>query len=141
MFFPGMEGCGGCGYCASLAARHHNQVNFHQNQSIPVQNMVKARYRRQAAAVGDGGGDGLDAVVDGHFSCGRGRGSWLVVLAGCCALRASPSGSTQRGTAPRPLAPTFPATLRRHRRRPFAVNVRIPLDLQSPIACLQKPTV
>eukprot|EP01044_Picomonas_judraskeda_P013821 COSAG03_NODE_2130_length_3093_cov_2.846693_4_plen_58_part_01 len=25
---------------------------------------------------------------------------------------------------------TFPATLRRHRRRPFAVNVRIPLDLQ-----------
>ena len=73
VFFPGMEGCGGCGYCASLAARHHNQVSFHQNQSIPVQNMVKARYRRQAAAVGDGGGDGLDAVVDGHvedFSCG-----------------------------------------------------------------------
>ena len=67
-------------------------------------------------------------------------GSWLVVLDGCCALRASPSGSTQRGTAPRPLAPTFPATLRRHRRRPFAVNVRIPLDLQFPIACLQKPS-
>ena len=57
-------------------------------------------------------------------------GSRLVVLDGCCALRASPSGSTQRGTAPRPFAPTFPATLRRHRRRPFAVNVRIPLDLQ-----------
>jgi hypothetical protein len=83
-----------------------------------------------------------------HNKSGRGgreiflvvAGSWLVVLDGCCALRASPSGSTQRGTAPRPLAPTFPATLRRHRRRPFAVNVRIPLDLQFPIACLQKPT-
>ena len=47
-------------------------------------------------------------------------GSRLVVLDGCCALRASPSGSTQRGTAPRPFAPTFSATLRRHRRRPFA---------------------
>ena len=32
-------------------------------------------------------------------------GSRLVVLDGCCALRASPSGSTQRGTAPRPFAP------------------------------------
>ena len=59
-------------------------------------------------------------------------GSRLVVLDGCCALRASLSGSTQRGTAPRPFAPTFPATLRRPggdlsptRRRPFAVNVRI----------------
>ena len=73
-----------------------------------------------------------------HNKSGRGgreiflvvAGSRLVVLDGCCALRASPSGSTQRGTAPRPFAPTFPATLRRHRRRPFAVNVRIPLDLQ-----------
>ena len=67
-----------------------------------------------------------------HNKSGRGgreiflvvAGSRLVVLDGCCALRASPSGSTQRGTAPRPLAPTFPATHRRHRRRPFAVNVR-----------------
>ena len=63
-----------------------------------------------------------------HNKSGRGgreiflvvAGSRLVVLDGCCALRASPSGSTQRGTAPRPFAPTFPATLRRHRRRPFA---------------------
>ena len=73
-----------------------------------------------------------------HNKSGRGGreiflvvvGRRLVVLDGCCALRASPSGSAQRGTAPRPFAPTFPATLRRHRRRPFAVNVRIPLDLQ-----------
>ena len=57
-------------------------------------------------------------------------GSRLVVLDGCCALRASLPGSTQRGTAPRPFAPTFPATLRRPggdlsptRRRPFAVTI------------------
>ena len=63
-----------------------------------------------------------------HNKSGRGgreiflvvAGSRLVVLDGCCALRASLPGSTQRGTAPRPFAPTFPATLRRHRRRPFA---------------------
>ena len=76
-----------------------------------------------------------------HNKSGRGgreiflvvAGSRLVVLDGCCALRASPSGSTQRGTAPRPFAPnvsgdpspTPAATFRRHRRRPFAVNVRI----------------
>ena len=48
-----------------------------------------------------------------HNKSGRGgreiflvvAGSRLVVLDGCCALRASPSGSTQRGTAPRPFAP------------------------------------
>ena len=36
---------------------------------------------------------------------GMGNSPSLVVLDGCCALRASPSGSTQRGTAPRPFAP------------------------------------
>ena len=44
-----------------------------RSESFVPQHVGRRTHRRQAAAVGDGGGDGLDAVVDGHvedFSCG-----------------------------------------------------------------------